>query len=378
MSRKIKLLLASFLLLLPLSVLAMEVHNGDNVLLATDKVIDSNYYAAGNTIEIYGTVNGDLFLAGENITIDSENINGDVFVAGNTITIKGKINGSVRVAGQQINILGTVRDNVLSFGQNLKFDPESTVDGHLTFWGRSLSLRGQINGRVEGGMDILSLSGVVGKDVDIYINSDGKENLKIEDEAFINGALHYKAWEEISINPNAVIKGGPFFEQMDKQIKKPWQTHNLKGLIFKFFGMLVVGMVLLYLWRKIFSKAYDKAYHKTVNTFFRGLLFLILVPIICLLLLITIIGIPLAGLLFLSWLILLYLAKVVAAWLTGQFIKNRFFDKKKISDINILAIGIFVYIVLGQIPLLGMIYALIIFTIALGTFVDYFMKNKKD
>ncbi|MBT4849241.1 hypothetical protein HON36_00110 [Candidatus Parcubacteria bacterium] len=376
MSRKIKILLASFLFLLPLSVLAIETHNGDNVLLGADTVIDSNYYAAGQTIEIYGTVNGDLFLAGKNITIDSENINGDIFAAGESITIKGKINGSVRFAGQHMSVSGYVRDNVLSFGQNLKLDPESILDGHLTFWGQALSLRGQVNGQVEGGMDSLSLSGTVGKNVDVYLENTKEGNVNIEDQAFINGALHYRAWKELAINPNAVIKGGPLFEKLEDKKAKPW-TSKATSLLIKFFGLLVVGMVFLYLWPKMFGKAYDKAYKNTVPTFLKGLLFLIVVPIICIILLITVIGIPMAGLLFVTWLMLLYLAKVVAAWLTGQFIKSKFFEKKKIAKINILAIGVFVYMLLGQIPFIGTIFAVIIFLLALGTFVSYFIKSKK-
>ena len=114
MKYKLFLLLAFFVV--PLSALAAEYHSGDNVLLASDQQIDSNYYAAGQNIEVYGTVNGDLFLAGDNITVDSENINGDIFAAGNTITIKGTVNGSVRTAGQQVNIMAQVRDNVMFFG----------------------------------------------------------------------------------------------------------------------------------------------------------------------------------------------------------------------------------------------------------------------
>jgi len=80
MSKKLKILLIALVLLLPLPILALEIHNNDNVTLGTDKVIDGNYYAAGQNIEIYGTVNGDLFLAGNMITIDSENINGNIFI----------------------------------------------------------------------------------------------------------------------------------------------------------------------------------------------------------------------------------------------------------------------------------------------------------
>ncbi|MBT7553078.1 hypothetical protein HN670_01245, partial [bacterium] len=76
------------LFLLPISLLAVEAHSGDVVFLAIDQTIDHNYYAAGQNVEIYGTVNGDLFLAGQNIIIDSENINGDIFAAGSTLTIK--------------------------------------------------------------------------------------------------------------------------------------------------------------------------------------------------------------------------------------------------------------------------------------------------
>lgn len=375
MKYKLFLLLAFFVV--PLSALAAEYHSGDNVLLASDQQIDSNHYAAGQNIEVYGTVNGDLFLAGDNITVDSENINGDIFAAGNTITIKGTVNGSVRTAGQQVNIMAQVRDNVMFFGQKLDLDTDSTIGGHVNFYGQRANMRGTVGGQFEGFVESALLSGTFNKDVELNL-SKGK-NLEVVDSAVINGTLYYKAMEEGMIAEGATITKGVNFDQIFSKSKTPWQKFSWKGLLFKFFGTLVVGMVLLYLFSKFFKDGYNWVRSHPWKSLWQGLVLLVITPIACLLLAITFIGLPLAFVAMSLWVIILYLAKVISAWLIGKFIKEKLFDEKKFSDITVLALGILIYIIISKIPYLGPLVVVIIYLMAWGAFSKMFcgLKCKK-
>src|SRR3990170_1896724 len=82
-----------FLLLVPVSVFAQEapsnMRSGENVSLGADEVINSDFFAGGNRVEISGTVNGDVYASGGQIIIDGV-VNGDLLVAGGTINISGE------------------------------------------------------------------------------------------------------------------------------------------------------------------------------------------------------------------------------------------------------------------------------------------------
>jgi len=355
------------LFLLPSSLLAMELHNDEIIFLAADQKIDRNYYAVAKNIEIYGEINGDLFLAGNNIIIDSENINGDIFVAGENITIKGKINGSIRgVVAKQANISAQVSANIYLAGQALILSQESIINGNFTFWGQSASLHGNIVGQAEGGMNSLLISGGLEKDLDVYISGNKSEDFQVTEGAVVGGIIKYKAWQEGNISDQAEIGGELIFEKLLRESKPFFAMATLWHLVLKFFGMLVVGMILIYLWPRFFPPLVRKVKKRPIKTLALGLAVLVLTPIICVILMITVIGLPLAIMALSVWIMALYIAKVVSAWLIGYWFKNRFFTKYKWSDVSILAFGIFVYLIIGKLPFVGLLAIVILFLWALG------------
>ena len=362
------------LFLLPISLLAIETHSGDVVFLATDQTINHNYYGAGQNVEIYGTVNGDLFIAGNNIIIDSENINGDIFAAGSNLTIKGNINGSVRFAGEQFNLDGQVRDNVLFLGQSITISSESVIGGHLTAWGQQVSLRGQVAGDLEGGLETLNVSGQVGQDVDVYVSKD-KQALQFMDGAVIGGSVKYHAWQEVEISDQVQIGGAVTFEQLVRKAKPIFAMAVLWQLILKFFGMLVLGMLLIYLWPRFFPHTASRIRKHPWKTLFIGLAILVLTPIISLILMITIIGLPVAFIILASWVALLYIAKIMAAWIIGDWLKKKLFAKYKWSSISVLALGIFIYLIISKIPVVGWIIILILFLWSWGVIANILHKK---
>jgi len=203
--------------------------------------------------------------------------------------------------------------------------------------------------------------------------------LEVVDSAVINGTLYYKAMEEGMIAEGATITKGVNFDQIFSKSKTPWQKFSWKGLLFKFFGTLVVGMVLLYLFSKFFKDGYNWVRSHPWKSLWQGLVLLVITPIACLLLAITFIGLPLAFVAMSLWVIILYLAKVISAWLIGKFIKEKLFDEKKFSDITVLALGILIYIIISKIPYLGPLVVVIIYLMAWGAFSKMFcgLKCKK-
>jgi hypothetical protein len=111
-----KLLFSLTFLIVPLFVftsitLAQNVRSGEVVTLDRGEIIEDNYFAGGERVEVLGEVKGDVYAVGGTVIVDGI-INGDLLVAGGNIEIRGTITHDIRAAGGNIKISGNVGGNV--------------------------------------------------------------------------------------------------------------------------------------------------------------------------------------------------------------------------------------------------------------------------
>ena len=67
---------------------AADFRSGDDVVIGANEVIDDDLFAAGNRVEINGTVTGDLWATGSEVIVNGE-VEGSVFIAGQTLAVNG-------------------------------------------------------------------------------------------------------------------------------------------------------------------------------------------------------------------------------------------------------------------------------------------------
>ncbi len=368
MSKKLSFfILLGFLLCIPLTTLAIEKHASKVVFLAADQTVNQNYYAAGEKIEIYGTINGDLFLAASEVVIDSANINGDIFVVSEKLVVKNKINGSIRaVVAKEFELNAEVVKNVFVLGSSLKVAETAQIAQHLTFWGSNLEFNGKVGQNLEGGMENLSVNGQVGANVDVYLSPRDEANLQLTDKALVSGSVFYRALTTAQVAENAQILGALNFEKWTQKFPEKNIFDHLWSAVVTFFSMLVVGMVLFYLWPGFFSHNFATLRKQSWKTLLFGFLFLFLTPFVALLLMFTVIGLPVGLMILAAWVVFLYLAAILSAWLLGKFIKNKFLAKYPWSKMHILAFGIVVYLLIGTVPFLGWLLLTWLYLLAWG------------
>ena len=97
-----------------------------------------------------------------------------------------------------------------------------------------------------------------------------------------------------------------------------------------------------------------------------GFLFLISVPIIVVLLAVTLVGIPLAILLFVAFIFMLLFAKIFTAVAFGSWVLQKFGQKQ--NPYFSLTVGLLLLSVLKLIPFLGMVLSLVITLFGLGAY----------
>ena len=204
MRKRLLLFFVFFLVLLVLPVKALAQSNfrsREVVLLEKEEVVNDNYFAAGELVNVVGTVNGDAYLAGGNLIVEGT-VNGDVLAAGGNITIKGNVTGNVRVAGGQINISGTVGRNITAVGGQITILDNAEVGGSLTVAGGNI----EVNAPLGGSMNAAGGSLNVANTIPGNLNYAG-DKLRLSSNAAVIGDLNYFSEKDAQISKSASVSG---------------------------------------------------------------------------------------------------------------------------------------------------------------------------
>lgn len=376
-TRKIVILLLFVLLLLPAAALAFTTKSGNSINVGKGETIDGNLFAAGQNIQIEGKVAGDLFCAGQSVNINGE-VAGDVICAASSINVNGKIGGNLRAAGSTVNLNGSVGRNLMAAGASISTGASSSIGWEAMTAGASADLRGKIGRDLTGAGAAYTLSGEIGRNVRLWLdgNKPTEQTLKVESGANIRGKLTYTAKNDAEIASGAKIGGEVKREEPKVREFNRRQTGAawLFGSLYSIFAALVIGLVLVSLWGEEIKKIASYFTAKTAATFGWGLIVLILTPIICFLLLITVIGIPLAFVLALAWIIALIVSKIFVGIFIGQKLVERFWQTKKDSLFAALVVGVAASYLVFAIPVIGWLLSAAALLSGLGAIYLFFKK----
>ncbi len=360
----ISTLLLSLAIFVPFGVHAAIVKGSPSVYVGRDEVVPDNLYAAGNVITIDGTIKGDLICAGMTVNINGQ-VEGDIICAGQNININGSASGSVRVAGSIINLNNKVGRNVNAAGGFVNFGSNADVARDVIVGAGNSELRGKINGDLVAGGGNMILDDEIKGSARLWIDRNVKGErqpftaqtspLTLTDKARINGFLEYTSSDNADIAAGAIIKGETKHNLPEK---KPADQKALAAIygwikLVSLFACLVVGMVIVSVWREETKKIIDQMFDKVGPSLGWGVAVLFLTPILVIVLMITMIGIPLGLILGALWMIAIYVSKIFAAILLGRELVKKFWDKKKDSLITAMILGVFALWILCLIPIVG-------------------------
>lgn len=341
-----------------------------NVILGKDKTISSDYISYGDSVVVEGRVEGDAFLAGGLVTVNGQ-IDGDLFVTGGKIQINGPVGNSIRIFGGDVSLTGSVGRNVLLIGGNLTVSPTATIGGSLLAAGGNMELSaGKIGKGFRYFGSRLYLNTIIPNEA--YVVAD--RELLLGPHASVSGDLKYTGQNEAILSPGAIISGKIIYQPQIKGENYP-QFFNVKkytdGLqklkpVTEILGLLVsflVGFVLLGLFPKYFEKTVKALEVRPYASFGWGILAFLLTVLVSVLLVVTIVGIPVAGLTLLILITLSYLAKFVVAFFLGRKILLTKFGERRGWAV---VLGLIVLSVLNLIPFIGGFLNLILILLGLG------------
>ncbi len=340
------------------------------VVLEEGKTIDDDYFAAGDMVEINGTINGDVYLAGGQVIINGI-INGDLIAAGGSVNIMGDVGQDVRVAGGQIIVSGQINGSLTALGGEVVLVDTATIGKSLVLASGNARVNSQVNGSLRAIAGNLTLGNRVGGKAEIYVGelrlSSGanvendltywsEKDAVISSDSTISGALNRnEPVVSIDTDPKSIgRKMGSFFASIALGMKVAW-----------FVSTLVVGILFLRFLPRFAQKTVSIIMKSTTRSFVIGFIALFLAPILFILLLISLLGIPLAFFIIGAYMLAIFLSVIpVSLWLGSTVLGKTNLDKRDFWD---LAVGLVIYAIAIVLPFIGGFVQMIALSFGLGS-----------
>lgn len=320
---------------------------GDNVAVNQSQKIDDTLFVSGRNVDVSSEVYGDVFCAGQTVTI-SGTVHGDVICAGQTVNIIGIVEGDIRAAGQTVTVGAQVTGNTTIAGQTFSLSSNAKINGDLSLGAADGIINGTIGRDLAVGGGNVTVSNQVGRNI-----KGSTENLKLDNGAQVKGNIEFTSSNEINRASNATV-GGKI-----TRTDPPKQSEPKRGAVFGFgivwfiywfLAMLLTALALVLLFPGLIHRSTERAIIKPWKAPLVGFIASILVPITLIILAGSVIGLPLAFVVALLWLVVIILSGPFFGYYVGRLLLR---DSKK--PVLIMLLGSSLLLVLYFIPVFGVL-----------------------
>lgn len=340
---------AAALLLAPFfvanAVHAADFRSGNSTSVGKNEVIDSTLFIAGSNVDVAGEVNGDLFCAGNTVTVTGT-VHGDVICAGQVVDIRGTVDGDVRAAGQTVTVSSKVAGNVSAAGMTVTFGADSAARD-VNMVGETLTFNGNASRDADLAGTAASMNGSVGRNAQV-----AGESVALGSGAKITGNFTYTSRQDVSKANGASVGGATRHDYPKEQDRRDMDgiRNFFAGLnvLFALAG-LITALVLVALMPRLFYSVSSQGVERPLLSAFTGLGAMVGGVILAIVLAITLIGLPLAGITFLAWIVLLVLSMPVFSFYLGRML----LAKSTTNAFYYMLLGAAIVFITQMIPILG-------------------------
>ena len=305
---------------------------------ATERVTGPQF-VSGTDVEVAGNVDGDVYAAGQNVTV-SGRVTGDVIAAAQTVTVTGEVDGDVRLAAQSVVVTGTVRRSATIAASTISVAQSGSVGEDLVAAANTIALAGDLGRDARLSVDRLTVAGMIGGDV-VYV-SDHTAQLRAD---HVDGSVQHVRPNRTTDRPTA----GEAFAS--------W----LVGLLYALIALGLITLAAGLLVPRQLIRVTDRLRAAPWKAALVGFVAAVAAPPALLLLLVTVIGAPLA----LAGLLVL-LVLTLAAFPYGAFVVGRLILRDRRGPVVTALLGGAVLVVALHIPVLGVLVATATIVLGLG------------
>lgn len=359
--------------------------------LLVPAAVSAAVFKAGNTpgVGAAEVVQNDLYMAGANVLV-SGTVAGDVYAGGGTVSVAGTVGADAVVGGGTVIITGNVADDVRVVGGTVVL--QGAVGGDALVGGGQVTLAGRVVGDVVAGGGVVRIEAPVGGSVrvgggEVYINAPIAGNVEADadkitlgPEAMIQGSFTYRSPKAAVIEDGAVVAGAVSYEPRKARgdAKAAMAAFVTVAFMVKTLSLLVLALVLGLFFKRFSKAAVDAAVSAPWREAGRGLLVLIVLPVLSVILFITVVGIPFGILGIFALVSLCMLGWALAAIFMGSLIYHYFTKRGFEVSWKTILVGVLAYTLLALVPFVGWAVDLLFMLAAVGTLASIKWQTLKE
>lgn len=317
----------------------------------------------------------DLYLNSDKVNIDYL-VSGNVYIMASDVTIDGVIDGNVFICASNV----TFTENSYVYSDVFVCAKSVTLNGYLyDLYCASNSLNinksAYIIRDIHVGCDSFSLNGTVKRNVFL-----GANNININDSsALIGGDFKYSSANSANFNPNIVSGSVDYSKSEDKNEIKRFAS--VSSYLFSLTSTLLYSFIIILIIVLAMNKFTDKSEDILKTKFWPacgfGALALIIVPIVCIILCCTIIGVGVAIALLALYVLAITITSSIVGVALGKLICTKMGKNTKLMIVLMSILVVLGLWILSKVPFIGWLVSLATTILGLGIII-YSIFNNKD
>lgn len=307
--------------------------------------------AGGGTLTLSAPVAGDALLTGARIDI-AKAVAGDVRAVGASILIEDRIGGDLVAAGGTVIVRGNASSTRIVGGQ---VTLENGARGPVVIYGADVSLGGEYAGDVE---------------------VTASDSLVIAENTIIRGVLKYNAPQEVAIPASASVMQGVVYTGSSSYLptSEEAQRFAIAGagvlLVVRIIAAVIAAGLIAGLFPVFNAQVIDRTLARSPRRFILltllGFAVAVATPVLIILLIVSFVGMGVAVILGLLYVLLLILGYLYAGILAGAAL-SRGLLKRPGTSWRAAVLGTAALYLIGSIPALGPAITLVLATAAMGS-----------
>lgn len=324
-----------------------------------------NVSAGGAIVSVRGTVRQDVRAGGAEVDVDAS-AGRDYWAAGAIVTAKGQAARNMYLAGARVSVDARVGERLRVAGARVLIGSLTEVAGQTSIAGADVVFAGTANNGAEIYGDSVQIDGRIAGDVRIFAR-----HVTVGRTAVIDGDIRFETFNEPMIEEGAQISGR---QTVTLPQPRTFEREHIFAGIGAFILLAVgagflLGLILLIGARSFVERSVDAMREAPWRSALTGLAVLILLPLLAVVLMVTIIGIPIGLLTLLAFPLLLFVGSVLAAFGLSDRLFNRPREPRSFGGrLLYLLAGVLILVLLGLVPFLGFVTWLLAVMFGLGAF----------
>jgi hypothetical protein len=326
-------------------------------------LITEDFWTAGQSVEIKSEgEKGDVVVAGADVKISGK-VHGYLMAAGATVRIDAPVGNDLWAAGANVIVNAPVADNAMIAGNSVLLDSNAAMGKNV----RIAASFADVRGRVSRNLTITAANARISSEIDGNVTAYA-ENLTLYPGAVVRGDLVVYSPNEPTISGQAQVLGRVDYHRTESGQSSSSAIGNWFGSWFlTFLWITILGLIAVWFSSVWTGRVTEMLKRETAKSFLVGLIAMLAVPILFILLLITVAGLPLAFLLGAMSLVAFLFSGAFISYFVGDLVLKRL---KRWEDSNVLKIvfGAFIVTIVMSLPLIGWLAKLAVLFFGVGAF----------